>query len=122
MWFNFILQNIHFAINLFAALVFFAVFWLYFDAWTAKKTTIVGLRFLGFIMLSLSYIIQASYIETTILNSRLISVEFNQLVVFLLKASGFIMLIVSLVSDKLQEKPAIAEEGKKDKSAKIKSD
>ena len=122
MWFNFILQNIHFAINLFAALVFFAVFWLYFDAWTVKKSTKIGVRWVGFILLSLSYIVQASYIETTILISRLISVEFNQLVAFLLKTSGFIMLIASLATERLQEKPGTAEEEKKDKSTKIKSD
>ena len=46
-------QNIHFAINLFAALVFFAVFWLYFDAWTNKHDVKVLAKWLGFLLVAI---------------------------------------------------------------------
>lgn len=53
MWYNFWLQNIHFAIEVFVALVCFATAWLYIDSWGTKKEFKTLIRALGFFTLAL---------------------------------------------------------------------
>ena len=62
---QFIGQNVHFAINLLAALVFFAVFWLYFDAWIgqADKPRKAIFNWLGFLLTAVSFIPAATFVE-----------------------------------------------------------
>lgn len=56
---QFLGQNLHFAIGLLAALSTFAAAWLYFDAWTNEKGKKSLLRWSGFFLLSLSFVIYA---------------------------------------------------------------
>src|SRR5258708_7365108 len=63
MWYQFILENSHFAINMFAALVFLAVAWLHFDAWLESRAAREGFRFLGFVILAVSFVAHAVLLE-----------------------------------------------------------
>jgi hypothetical protein len=110
MWIQFFLENAHFALNIFAALVMFAVAWLYFDAFLVRKATKEGLRTLGFIILSISFIIHASDIESSLLTSALIPPAIQALLFFGFHISGYILIIISLILDPIQPKPQYAPE------------
>lgn len=59
MWMPFLLENMHFAVNLFTALVFFAVFWLYYDASTVRREWKELIKLIGLFLLSLSFVATA---------------------------------------------------------------
>lgn len=99
------MENIHFAINLFAALVFFAVGWLYFDAWLGRKTLKEGLKVSGLFLLSISFIIHATYVDSSILTSSLLGNNLNSLLVAATRIPGYIFLIAGILTDPLQPKP-----------------
>lgn len=112
MWTQFILQNAHFALNILAALIFFAVTWLYLDAWSVKKPGYLGFRVLGYILLSLSFIMHAAYVESPLLESGLINESLHSGVVFFFKSLGFVFIIASLILDPLQKRPEEQSENK----------
>jgi hypothetical protein len=66
MWLIFVLENIHFAAYIFVALVLFAAFWLYYDAFRAKKRLPDGIRLLGFLILAASFVIEGTMVEANI--------------------------------------------------------
>lgn len=105
MWFDFFLENIHFAINLFTSLVFFAVFWLYLDAWMGRKTVKDTIKIIGLALLSISFLIHASHIESTVLEISFLSPDTTLLLVNLIKMVGFLSVILSLFLDPIQPKP-----------------
>src|SRR5688572_18347101 len=105
MWIHFIFTNAHFAINLFAALVFFAVFWLYYDAWKGRKEAKELVKIIGFFLLSFSFLLHAAHIETTVLNSSLLGREGSELAVGMLRILGYLFVIVSNLMDPLQPQP-----------------
>lgn len=105
MWSQFLLENAHFAVNLFTALVLFAVFWLYYDAWTQHKPVKEGFRILGFFLLSLSYVIQATSIEGSILQASLVGNATNASLVALTRIAGYCILLFILVIDPLEPRP-----------------
>lgn len=105
MWYQFFLENLHFAINLGAALVFFAVFWLYFDAWLGRKTLKDTVRVIGFFLLSLSFIVSATHIESTIVSSSAFTNAIYQIALFITRFFGYCFVILSLVIDPLMSKP-----------------
>lgn len=105
MWLQFFLENTHFAINLFAALVFFAIFWLYFDAWLGRKSKAEGIKIFGYLLLSLSYVIGATLIESTVITSPSFNSQINALLVALLRIPGFVLIIISQGINPLMEKP-----------------
>ena len=79
---QFLLENLHFAINLFASLVFFAVSWLYLDAWMETKEHKELFKIIGFALFSLAFLVHATYIEQSVLtnavfNSSLIEAAAN---------------------------------------------
>ena len=63
---QFLLVNFHFVVSLLAALVTFAVAWLYFDAWTGQKDLKQSPSFFGFLFLSLSFVAQAVLIDQSL--------------------------------------------------------
>lgn len=65
MWIQFLLQNVHFSTSLLAALIFFAVFWLYLDSWSTTKTPTGLFKIVGFVLLSLSYFTHSLSVETS---------------------------------------------------------
>ncbi len=105
MWTQFILQNAHFALNILTSLIFFAVAWLYLDAWTVKKPGYLAFRVVGYTLLSLSFVFHAAYVESPLLSSGLLGESLHEGLLFLFKALGFIFIIISLIRDPIQKRP-----------------
>ena len=105
MWYQFILENAHFALNLFAALVMFAVFWLYRDAYKTKKSPATYLKSAGFIFLTLSFLSSAAKIESQLVSNPLITPLYHTFLISVLKIFGLLLVLFGLVFDPLQPKP-----------------
>ncbi len=100
-------QNLHFAINLFAALVFFAVFWLYFDAWLAKKRASKDTyKWLGFLIVSISFVVNATLIEQSELGRSAFG-DATETISTLLRIVGYIIIIIGQLVDPLQKVPDV---------------
>ena len=97
-------QNLHFAIDLFASLVCFSVFWLYFDAWLAKRQLKELVKWLGFLLLSLSFFIHSTIIEQSVLGTSLLG-EWTDVLSTLLRIFGYLGIIWAQIIDPLQERP-----------------
>jgi hypothetical protein len=99
-------QNAHFAISLFAALVFFAVFWLYFDAWLSEtpKPTKDVYKWAGFLLVSVSFIIHATLIEQSDLAKSAFG-STGEVFSAILRLLGYAGIIIGQVVDPLQKKP-----------------
>src|SRR6185436_14219895 len=110
---QFFLQNLHFALSLFAALVFFAASWLYFDAWTIKKDKKDSLKILGFFYLCLSFVISSTHIEQTILKNAVIDQNLVLAASFILRVLGYATLLFGLYIDPLQKRPGEEKSSKK---------
>lgn len=105
MWYQFFLENLHFAVNLAGALMFFAVFWLYFDAWLGRKTRKEFARWFGFLLLSISFLVSALYVESTIVSEPLFPQTTHLFVLSIIRITGYLTVIVSLLTDPLMDKP-----------------
>ena len=105
---QFLGQNLHFAISLFAALVFFAVFWLYFDAWLGEKPKKNKdiLAPAGFLLVSLSFVVQATVIDQSVLGQSVFG-NANGAIATVLRLIGFIIIIIGQVVDPLQAVPIV---------------
>jgi hypothetical protein len=105
---QFLGQNLHFAISLFAALVFFAVFWLYFDAWLGgkRKKNKGILNPAGFLLVSLSFVVQATVIDQSALGQSVFG-NANGSISTVLRLIGFIIIIIAQVTDPLQAVPMV---------------
>jgi hypothetical protein len=105
---QFVEQNIHFAINLFAALVFFAVFWLHFDAWLGqtRKSHPETLKWIGFLLASLSFIPAATLVEQ-IGQNTLTYGNAASLLSVALRIIGYVLIIISQLIDPLQAVPIV---------------
>ncbi|MDB5178427.1 MAG: hypothetical protein JWN01_370 [Patescibacteria group bacterium] len=98
---QFIGLNLHFAVNIFAALVCFGVFWLIFDAWTIRRSRKEMVKWGGFLLLSLGFLLRA-----TAMNSQ--AGDFSQYTYYLsgaLRLLGYIGIAISQIFDPLMEKP-----------------
>lgn len=105
MWFDFFLENAHFAVNIGAAGIFFAIFWLYADAWMTRKTARELLKLAGFFLLVVSFIIHATRVESAIISSALLGMYANDLVAQMIKLLGYLLLILALALEPLQDRP-----------------
>jgi hypothetical protein len=105
MWIQFFLENAHFAVNLFIALVFFAVFWLYFDAWLQRRQPKDIIKLAGFLLLSLSFVIHAISIESSILTTSLISESIREWVLAAVRIPAYICIIIGLIIDRIEPEP-----------------
>lgn len=103
---QFVGQNVQFAISLFAALVFFAVFWLYFDAWTSKKpkATKDVYKWAGFLLVSVSFLIHSTQIESNYFGNPLFGDGAEKLA-SILRLLGYLGIIIGQLVDPLQQKP-----------------
>lgn len=106
---QFIEQNLHFAISLFAGLVFFAVFWLYFDAWLAESTKSRPdtFKWVGFLLVAVSFVPYATLIEQQSLGNSIFG-DTGSIIANVLRILGYIAIVVGQVLDPLQEKPKLA--------------
>lgn len=107
---QFLLENLHFAINLFASLVFFAVSWLYLDAWLETKEHKELFKIIGFALFSLSFLIHATYIEQSVLANGVFNVALVETLSNFVKLAAFIFLIIGLIIDPIQKKPVYNDE------------
>ncbi|MEN8252795.1 MAG: cache domain-containing protein [Patescibacteria group bacterium] len=104
--FRFLLLNAHFTLNLLAALVCFAVAWLYYDAWLIQKNAIEGTKSLGFLLLSISFVVASTIIEQSLLEQPLLGAETLGFIVSFAKTLGYLTLIVGQVINPIQELPS----------------
>ncbi|HLE48857.1 MAG TPA: cache domain-containing protein [Patescibacteria group bacterium] len=109
---QFLLINAHFTINLLVALVCFAVAWLYFDAWLGRKDIREGTKMLGFLFLSLSFIVHSTYIEQTLLETSLIGVKTIEILTVVFRTLGYLVLISGQIIDPLQPLPTYRSQSK----------
>ena len=98
MWTAFILENVSFAINLVGSLVFFTVFWLYFDAWQGSKKKAEVFKAFGFLILSVSFVIHALQLET---GGSDLSIWINSS-----RILGYLVLVVGILLDPILSHPS----------------
>ena len=97
-------QNIHFILSLLMALAAFAVFWLIFDAWQTRREVKELLKWSGFLLLSLGFLLYAAVIN----QSSFGKLAWNSHLTFiseLLRIVGYISIATGLIIDPLQAKP-----------------
>lgn len=105
MWSQFLFEIGHFAISLFAALILFATFLLYFDAWQVGKRFGGLMRAIGFLILSASYLISGSILEASILTVPMISMSKMVTIQLLFRNVGFALILLEQASEKMQSRP-----------------
>src|SRR5665213_1639852 len=96
-------QNIHFILSLLMALAAFAVFWLIFDAWQTRREVKELLKWSGFLLLSLGFLLYAAVIN----QSSFGKLAWNSHLTFiseLLRIVGYISIATGLIIDPLQAK------------------
>jgi hypothetical protein len=97
---QFVDLNLHFAINLFAALVAFAVFWLIFDAWTVRHELKEFLKWSGFLTLSAGFLLAAGAGNGLIALATLSTI---------LRLVGYLVVAAGQMLDPLQPRPVYAD-------------
>src|SRR3989344_2585153 len=105
MWQQFYLENFHFGVNLFTSLAFFAIFWLYLDAWNEKGGIKFLPRIIGFLLLSIYYLIHSISIETSILESPLVEEKLLVVILSGMKIVGATLIILTFLSDPILAQP-----------------
>ena len=104
MWTQFFLENAHFAINIFAGMVFFAVFWLYYDA--EGRSGLKGfLKLFGFLFLAISFLTHGTFIESSILPSGYFRNELFSWIFYSTKLLGYILIALGISQEPLQKHP-----------------
>jgi len=103
---QFLAQDLHFAISLFAALVFFAVFWLYFDAWTNKKQRQDIYKWLGALLISISFLIHSTLIEQSVLGKSIFG-NTAQIAANIIRLLGYLGMILGQLTEPLQKEPDV---------------
>lgn len=103
---QFLLINGHFTLNLLAALVFFAVAWLYFDAWLGRRDYREGTKSLGFILLSISFATHATIIEQQLLSTPLLGSNTIGYLTAFFRIAAYLVLIIGQIIDPIQPLPS----------------
>ncbi|OGM69186.1 hypothetical protein A2975_02405 [Candidatus Woesebacteria bacterium RIFCSPLOWO2_01_FULL_44_14] len=116
---QFVLVNSHFVVSLLAALVLFAIFWLYFDAWLNNKDLKQSLPFLGFLLLSISFVAQALILEQELLAQPLLGAQTLSTLKSIFRIGGYLALILGQTALPLQPLPGYREKGGKTKAAPV---
>jgi len=105
MWNQFFLTNAHFVINVLAAGVMFAMFWLYFDAWKGRKKVKDVPELIGLVLLALGYLASAVMVDSTLVGRSLIHRELLLAVIGGLKILGYGLVAVGVGVDQLLPMP-----------------
>ncbi len=104
MWMQFFAQNVHFAINLFAALACMGIAWLNIDSWSNHHKFKQIFIWAGFAALSLSFLLQATIIEQSVLGKSILgSWTAGSIVVCRLVA--YLLIVIGQLVDPLQAIP-----------------
>ena len=104
---QFLLENLRFGVSIFASFVFFAVFWLYFDAYTQTKSKKELFKISGFLFLSLSFLINATYIDQSILTNPVLSQSLIQNLSQAARFLAYVLLVLGLFQDPIEQKPEL---------------
>lgn len=104
---QFILQNAHFALNTFVAMVFSWIFFLYFDVWLARRDYKQSLKFIGFLLLTLSFVIHAVSVETSAISVPLLLENLGSGLLVLTRISGYVFIITGLFLEKSLKHPSV---------------
>jgi hypothetical protein len=102
---QFILVDSHFILSLLAALVFFAIAWLYFDAWSANRKMKETTLFFGFLFLAISFVAQSVIIDQALLNQTNLGVDIATLIKNISRITGYAFLIIGQIVVPLQPIP-----------------
>src|SRR3989344_1484396 len=105
MWTQFLLENFHFAVNLFSALVFFAVFWLYWDSRQGRVSFKEVTKLLGFLLLTFSFFIHATHIESAFLVNPLVNPTVVDVLFSTARLLGYLLIILGLFLEPLSKTP-----------------
>jgi hypothetical protein len=92
---QFLGQNIHFAIYLFAALACFAAGWLYLDAWAERRTRVDLPKWTGFFLLAVGFLVEGAVWDAGLLDATGGT----------LKLLGYIGLIIGNLLEPIQPRP-----------------
>lgn len=108
MWIPFIFETAHFALNFFGSVVSFAIFWLYFEGWRARRNRDEWPLLIGYALLALSFIIHATSIEDVLLQQSVLEDIAPQLPLILFavtRSVAFILIMTGLLLDPLPQRP-----------------
>lgn len=105
MWSQFLFEIAHFAISFIVALVFLAAFWLYFDSKARRHSFRDYIRISGFLLLSISYVVSAVILETSIMSVPLFGNTNMVAVQLFLRSLGYLFIFIAAVTDKMQPRP-----------------
>jgi hypothetical protein len=107
MWTIFALENFYFALNIFSALVFFSIAWLYSDAYKELKEKKEIFKVIAFILIGASFIFRSLDLQGLVINEvKNYQLIFNYLDTYL-RSFGYSVLIFALFIDPLQSKPKL---------------
>lgn len=101
---EFIGQNVHFAVNLLASLAMFSVFWLIFDAWLERKKLIEAVKWVGFLLLAVGFIINGSVIGDVGLGKSFLTTSLPT-IASVLRLLGYALIIGAQLLDPLMKRP-----------------
>lgn len=104
MWLQFFAQNAHFAINLFASLVCMGITWLYIDSWSNRHNLKELFKWTGFAVLSVSFLLQATIVEQSVLGSSVLG-HWTAGGIVLSRLAAYALIILGQLSDPLQAVP-----------------
>lgn len=101
---QFLAQNMHFAIGLFAALASFAAAWLYLDAWSSKRTGKDLLKWTGFLLLSISFVLYA--VDVPLIGSTIKDGQTKYgFVSEIIRIIGYVLILIAEAIDPLLAAP-----------------
>ncbi len=99
---QFIVQNLNFAVSLFMGLVAFAMFWLTYDAWTLQRQRKELLKLGGFMLLALGFILHATQQQAALAGSLSANVDALSTTIRLV---AYVLLAAGQLLDPLQPRP-----------------
>ena len=102
---QFLLITANFTLQLFVGLVCFAVAWLYYDAWSGRHDQRESTKAIGFLLLSLSFVIGAIAIEQSLLETSIININTVFALTAFFRITGYLVLIYGQITDPLQPLP-----------------
>jgi hypothetical protein len=105
MWYQFFIQNLHFALNVFIALILLAVTWLHFDSLSITKSLFQKIRTLGFFVLSLSFLFGSLSTESTLFPGQVLPAQLLSLIIISTLLTGYLLIAISVFTDPIQAKP-----------------
>lgn len=105
MWYQFFLQNAHFALNVLAALVMAATAWLYFDAWRASKMAKDSLKAGGFLLLAASFLLHAITVEASLLLTNITTSTSQVWALVVSRIVGYLLVSIGLAIEPIQKRP-----------------